>query len=165
MTTLYLVAIAILLVGAGIAWWGWGNYKRQGAQHADASARWQKTQGTVVDARIIERERSDSNDNDYTVYEPRLRYSYVAGGGTHESERIALCSAPSYSDVDEAGRWLTAHAPGSKIDIWYDPAKPAESACTLDKPSLFGAIMTALVGVGLAGMGVWMLTMIPGTAA
>lgn len=161
MTTLYLVAIAIGLVGAAVAWWGWRNYKKQGVQHADATARWQRTQATVVDARIVERERSDSNDNDYTVYEPRLRYSYTAAGGTHESERINLCATASYNDLDEASKWLTAHAPGTKIDIWYDPAKPDDSACALDKPSLFGAIMTVVVGLGLVGMAVWMLFIIP----
>jgi hypothetical protein len=161
MNTLLLLALGMALVGIFVAIWGARTYRRQGAQHADASARWKQARATVVDARIVERERSDSNDNDYTVYEPRLRYSYAVGGAAHEGERINLCSAESYSDPSKAGQWLAAHAPGMAIDIWYDPGRPGESACVLDKPSLFGAIVTVGVGVGLVGMAIWILFMLP----
>lgn len=157
MTTLIIMSIAMLLVGVGVATWGARHYRRNGQQYADASARWHKTQGTVLDSRILERERTDSNDNSYTVYEPRLRYSYAIGADAQEGERINLCNPLSFSDPARAEQWLTAHAPGSSVEIWYDPSQPATSACTLDKPNLFGAIITVAAGVGVAAMGIWVL--------
>ncbi len=157
MNTLIFMSIAMLLVGVGVATWGVRHHRRNGLQYADASTRWHKTQGTVLDARIVERERTDSNDNSYTGYDPRLRYRYAIGADVREGERINLCNPLSFSDPERAERWLAAHAPGAPIEIWYDPTQPANCACTLDKPNLFGAIVTVAVGLGVAALGVWMV--------
>lgn len=157
MDILLLMGIGLALLGAALAGWGALHHRKQGHRHADASARWHKTAGTVLDSRIVERSRSDNNDNDYTSYEPRLRYSYAIGTAAHEGERFNLCRPLSFADAARADQWLTLHAPGTAIDVWYDPASPADAACVIDKPSLFGAILTIAAGVGITLLGLWLL--------
>ena len=157
MSALIFMSIAMLLVGVGLSAWGVRHYRRNGQQYTDASTRWHKTQGTVLDARMVERERTDSNDNSYTVYDPRLRYSYAIGGEVCEGERINLCNPLSFSDPARAEQWLAAHAPGASVEIWYDPTQPVRCARTLDKPNLFGAIVTVALGLGVAALGTWLV--------
>jgi hypothetical protein len=153
MNVLHYLAIALALVGLPLAWWGVRNYRRQGERHADAIARWVKGAGTVIESRIIERERtSSSNDASYTSYEPRLHYRYAVEGIDLEGTRVALCGSPSFNSQDRADEWLRAHPPGTAIDLWYDPANPADSAPTLDKPSLLSAIVTVFAGLFLVAM-------------
>jgi hypothetical protein len=157
MNTLLLLGLGLALVGIFVSVWGVRHYRRQGAQYSEASARWRKTGATILDSRIVERERSDSNDNSYTVYEPRLRYGYTASSRKHEGERIALCSTLNFSDPARAEQWLTTHAPGTSIEIWYDPARPQDCALVLDKPSLLTAGVSVVVGLGLALLGGWVI--------
>ena len=158
MNPLHFVAIALLLIGAALAAWGVLHYRRLGRRHAEATSRWVKGCATVVEARVLERERTDSNDNSYVSYEPRLRYSYAVGGVTHEGQRVALCGAPNFSSEGPASEWLSRHQEGTAIDLWYDPDQPGESAPLLDRPSLFGAIVTVIAGLVLVGLGAMMLS-------
>jgi hypothetical protein len=158
MTILYVVAFGLLAGGGALAWWGIHHYRRLGRRFADASARWVKSQATVVEAGILERERTDSNDNSYTSYEPRLLYRYAVAGVALEGQSVALCGTPLFNSPAPAEAWLERHGTGAAIDLWYDPAQPSDSAPLLDRPSLFGAIVTVAVGLILVGIGAMMLT-------
>lgn len=153
MEALHLLAAALIVVGLLLGIWGGRHYRHHGARHADARARWIRTTATVLDSRIVERERTDSNDNSYTVYEPRIRYGYTVDGQDLESEQLALCPPLSFASARQAEAWLSMHDVGSRIDMWYDPAQPLDSACALNKPSLLAAIATVLVGCGLVAAG------------
>lgn len=156
MTVILLLGITMALVGIGLATWAARHYRRNGAQFTDASKRWNKTKATVLDARLVERERTDSNDNSNTVYEPRLRYSYTVGTDVREGDRINLCAGLCFYDPGRAKQWLAAHVTGATIELWYDPLEPANSACTLDKPNLLGAIFTGAAGLSVTAIGIWM---------
>jgi len=130
------------------------NYRRLGRRYADAKVRWVKGGATVLEARLLERERSDSSGNSYTYYEPRLRYSYAAGGVALEGQSVALCGTPHFNSAGPADDWLRRHAAGAPIDLWYDPAQPSDSAPLLNRPSLFTAMVTVLAGLILLGLGV-----------
>jgi hypothetical protein len=153
MHPLHLVALGLLPGGVALAWWGVRNYRRLGRRHADAAARWVKGRATVIEARLLERERTDSNDNSFTYYEPRLRYSYAVDGVAHEGQRVALCGASHFNSQGPAEEWLERHSEGAEIDLWYDPSQPSDSAPVLDRPSLFGAIVTVIAGLMLVGLG------------
>jgi hypothetical protein len=150
---LILLGIALAFVGIALGGWGLQSFRGQSARYTDARARWIKTSATVIDSRILEREQSHSDGHGYTYYEPRLRYRYNVGGVDHEGDRLTLGAPPTFSLADRAEDWLCAHAPGMVIDLCYDPAQPQDSSCTLDKPSLFGAVIRIAVGAGLAAMG------------
>jgi hypothetical protein len=154
MHLLHLAAVVLLLGGVALACWGVRNHRRLDRRYADAKGRWVKGSATVVEARILERERTDSNDNSYTYYEPRLRYSYAVDGVAHEGQRVALCGVPHFNSPGSADDWLARHGAGALIDLWYDPSQPSDSAPVLDRPSLFGAIVTVAAGLVLVGLGV-----------
>lgn len=157
MIPLHVVPIALLLIGAALAAWGVLRYRRLGRRHAEATSRWIKGSATVIEARVLERERTDSNDHSYVSYEPRLRYSYAVSGVTHEGQQVALCGAPTFNSEGPASEWLSRHQEGTAIDVWYDPAQPSESAPLLDRPSLLGATVTVIAGLVLAGLAGMML--------
>jgi len=54
------------------------------------------------------------------------RYRFSADGTTYVGERIAFTS-PIYRDYLRAERRLKELKPGKRIEIWYDPAKPADA--------------------------------------
>ena len=154
MNILHLVAGGLVLVGIPLALWGVHNYRRQGARYADANARCFKGSATVVEARVLERERTGNDNSSYTYYEPRLHYRYAVDGADLEGNRVALCGASHFSSPARAEAWRQTHLPGAIIDLWYDPARPSDSAPVLDRPSLFGAIVTVIAGLALAAMSV-----------
>lgn len=139
---------SLAAVGALLAWYGIHNHRRLGARYALASASWQKTSAEVVDARLVDHEETNSEGYDTTWYEPRLLYRYAVDGADFEGQRTALGAALRFSVFEPAQKWLLAHAPGTVIDLWYDPAEPADSTPSLDRPSLWSAIVTT--GMGLA---------------
>lgn len=150
---LILLGIALAIIGIALGGWGLQNFHTQRARYTDARARWIKASATVIDSRILEREQSNSDGHGYTYYEPRLRYRYSVGGTAYEGDRLTLGAPLTFSLADRAEDWLRAHAPGMAIDLCYDPAQPQDSSCTLDKPSLFGAVIRIALGAGLAAMG------------
>lgn len=150
---LILLGITLALVGIAIGGWGLQSFRAQSARYTDARARWTKASATVLDSRILEREQSNSDGHDYTYYEPRLRYRYSVGGTAYEGNRLTLGAPLTFSLADRAEEWLREHAPATAIELFYDPAQPQDSSCTLDKPSLFGAIIRIAVGTGLALIG------------
>ena len=48
---------------------------------------------------------------------------------------------------------LLAHAPGSTIDLWYDPAHPADSSPLLDRTGRGGAVLTTAMGAAFIVFG------------
>lgn len=146
-----------ILIGIPLASYGIHRRRKQGAAYADASVRWVHTRATVIDARLIERESSDSDGDTSSCYEPHLRYRYCVGDRTLDGQRAALCNTPRFWMPDAAEKWLLAHAPGAEIDLWYDPDRPEDSAALLDKPGLAGAAATVGVGVGFVLLGAAML--------
>lgn len=157
MATIWFMGIAMALVGLGVAGWAVRHYRRNGAHYNDAVARWSKVRGRVLDARLVERESTDSNDTVSTVYEPRIRYSYTVGTELREGERINLCNVLTFHDGGRAEQWLAAHPADTPIEIWFDPSQPEHSACTLDKPNLISALFTGVAGIGVLALGIWLL--------
>lgn len=151
------IGIVLVVIGVPLAWYGVHRHRKQGERHSRASSSWTKTRATVVDARLVDRESTDSDGDSTTWYEPQLRYRYQAGARELEGQRAALCNTPKFWAFDAAQKWLLAHSPGTEIDLWYDPQNPEDSAPLLDKPSLFSAIIMVAVGAGFTIFGVAML--------
>lgn len=151
-------SLGLILIGAPIAWFGIHRYRKHGRRYRNARAHWVQTRAEVIDARLVDRESTDSDGDSTTWYEPQLRYRYTVADQSFEGDRTALCSGLRFSLEPPAQQWLLAHSPGEVIDLWYDPINPLDSAPVLDRPSLFTATMMAIVGGGFAGLGALLLT-------
>ena len=147
------IGLGLALVGAPLAWYGIHSYRKQGMRYASALSGWTKTAATVIDARLVDREIRDREGDSSLCYEPRLHYRYSVGGAEFDGKRTALCAAPLFTLLETAQQWLLAHSPGKEIDLWYDPAHPEDSTPLLDRPSLFRAIATVVVGTGFMVVG------------
>lgn len=141
------VGSALAAVGGLLAWYGIHTYRRLTSLYAVAANSWQKTSATVIDARLVDHEETNSEGYDTTWYEPRLLYSYAVEGAEFEGQQTALGTALRFSVFEPAQKWLLAHAPGTVIDLWYDPSSPSNSTPRIDKTGVGGAIMTTGMGV------------------
>ena len=158
MDILVAVAIGFALIGIPLAWYGIHSYRKNGARYARANASWVKTKATVLDARLEERESTDSDGDSTTWYDPKLHYRFVVGERAFEGTKTALCTPLTFWLEDLAQKWLGENAPGNGIDIWYDPEHPEDNAPLLDKPSLFSASITVFVGMGFLAAAAAMLS-------
>ncbi|HEX8301490.1 DUF3592 domain-containing protein [Sphingomonas sp.] len=147
------IGLGLALIGVPLACYGVHSYRNHAERYGKATANWTKTTATVIDARLVDRETTDSDGDSTTSYEPRLQYRYSVAGAEFGGNRTALCATPQFSLFETAQQWLLAHSPGKEIDLWYDPAHPDDSAPLLDRPSLFGAVTMVLVGSGFVIFG------------
>ncbi len=119
------------------------------ARSADAKRRF-----VPVEGRVISSEVDSSHDSDGTTYGFKIRYSYEAGGGTHEGDRYAFGAMSSSDGLSRARRLAQEHPAGTAITVYVDPRKPSESVVVRDPdPSLYFMVLFltpfVLVGVGM----------------
>jgi hypothetical protein len=118
---------------------------------AQASKSWPATEGSVITAQVrpsgVRRVR----------FVPYVRYGYSVEGRYHVGNRICFESAQTY-ERDEAEKITASYPEGSPVNVYYDPARPAQS--TLEQRHvgvLTGLVLGALVLVTPAA-----LCLIPG---
>lgn len=84
--------------------------------------RWRSAAATILESWLDD---GGGNPRDRRV-KLCARYRFSAAGTTYVGERIAF-SSPIYRDYLNAERRLAQLKPGKRIEIWYDPAKPADA--------------------------------------
>ncbi len=120
------------------------------ARAADAKRRFVPAEGRVIESRVDAHFDSDGN-----TYGFKIRYTYEAGGTTHEGNRYAFGEMKSSDGQARARELVQQHPAGSPITVYFDPKDPADSVIVRDPdPSLYFMILflTPFVLVGL-GMG------------
>lgn len=83
----------------------------------EASKLWPKTSGIVEEAKV--------NRNGKGGTWPSVRYRYSVHGEEHAGTRIAFVQENRTRADCEA--LVARHAPGTAVDVWYDPQRPAFS--------------------------------------
>ena len=80
-----------------------------------------------------------------------IRYTYVAGGGEHESDRYDFWPG---SSGGSGGRSAIADRfpPGAKVPCWFDPGDPSRAVLFRDVSPvwLIGLLPLAALGIGIA---------------
>jgi hypothetical protein len=118
---------------------------------ADAQLRYQPAEGTVLESRV-----TSSSDSDGTTYGYGIRYRYAVGGQSFEGDRYAFGAGKSSDGHGRASQLVRQHPVGSKLTVYYDPAKPQQSVIErhVDPMMKFLVLFLqpfVLVGVGLIG--------------
>ena len=118
---------------------------------ADAQLRYQSTEGVVLESRV-----TSGSDSDGTTYGYGIRYRYTVGGQSFESDRYAFGSGSSSDGHSRASQLVRQHPVGSKLTVYYDPAKPQEAVIErhVDPMMKFLVLFLqpfVLVGVGVIG--------------
>jgi hypothetical protein len=131
-----MLSIGFLVVGAILLLIGLYQRKKVAASQA-----WPSTQGTIVDTRVRER-AAGVDDESSASYSPVISYTFEVNGTTHTSDRHAF-GRVSYATKGQAERRIANYPKGSRVEVFYNPDKPAESV--LERSSGTSWI---LVGVG-----------------
>ena len=97
----------------------------RGCDDVSAAKRtWEKTSGKIVIANIAG--KTGGRRGMTPGFEPRLEYSYTVEGKTYTGTRLEFCT-PWTKYQEEIAQRLAPYPQGSKADVWYNPAAPAES--------------------------------------
>lgn len=118
---------------------------------ADAQLRYLPAEGTVLSSEV-----TSSSDSDGTTYGFGVRYRYTVGGQSFEGDRYAFGSGKASDGRGRARTLVKQHPVGSKLTVYYDPAKPQQSVIErhVDPTMKFLLLFLQpfiLVGVGLIG--------------
>lgn len=112
------LALAISLFMAVGAAWAWQLYRL-----GEASRRWQRTEGTVVDIWFEVREKSDADGDTYVSTNAYLVYDYVLNGRRYRSRRFTYRPSRGLGER-EAYALLRGITRGQRIEVRYDPRRP-----------------------------------------
>jgi Protein of unknown function (DUF3592) len=82
-----------------------------------AAAKWSAVQGRIVSAQVYRDTDSDGDTRD----QPIITYEYVVNGQTFHSKRVKFGFTPKTNPT------MAKYPAGSVVQVFYDPAKPADS--------------------------------------
>lgn len=89
----------------------------------EASRRWRRTQGTVVDIWFDVQEKRDADGDHYVSTDAHLVYDYVVAGRRHRSRHFTYRPARGLGER-EAYALLSGIRKGQTIEVRYDPKRP-----------------------------------------
>jgi hypothetical protein len=61
-----------------------------------------------------------------TGWRPLVRYAYSVDGSPHRGAKLTM-ARPRRATKEKVESMLARYSPGSAVDVFYNPAKPAES--------------------------------------
>lgn len=114
----YLIIAFVVFFGF-LAWRAW--------QVKQASPAWPYVQGEMLEARAKARnEFGDQNGTPKHEWFTEVRYSYMVNGETYTGNRLRAFGL-NHFDEQSALLELAPFQPGTKVKVYYDPAKPSSS--------------------------------------
>jgi uncharacterized protein DUF3592 len=129
----------------------------RGRNQVAAGKTWARTKGEVIASKVIaENLHTDDDDSDCTA---AVRYRYVVGQKTYESDRIAFANAGHTMQL-LAQQVVAKYPVGAKVDVFYNPNRPSNAVLEADSGApaafyaavlVFGSIAAVLVAHSIAG--------------
>jgi len=93
-------------------------------QAAKSSVNWPKTDGIILDSKVISRKDSDKK----TMYSANIEYSYELNGEKFKSSQIYKGSEGNYSsDSSDAYQYKSRYPVGRKVQVSYSPNEIGEA--------------------------------------
>ena len=115
----FFMAVLFLLIGSAALGYGYMNYSAQGDAINDAVS----VNGTVVDTEIETHSGRRSTD-----YEPVVRFDYMYGGQSYQSNNMYPAGVSDYLDTrSEAELVLDNYRESSEVSAYLDPDNPGEA--------------------------------------
>ncbi|MFD0726493.1 DUF3592 domain-containing protein [Lysobacter brunescens] len=112
------LALAIFVFAAVATAWAWQQYRL-----GEASRRWRRTEGTVVDIWFDVRETSDGDGGTDVSTSAHLVYDYVVNGQHYRSRRFTYRPSRGLGER-EAYALLSGITRGQRVEVRYDPRRP-----------------------------------------
>lgn len=143
---IWLILVAAVTVSAVRGAWDQG----------DAAAQYLPVDAMVTKAEVVSLPANRGARSANVSFQPRLTYRYSVGGVSYTSSRFYLEGAGVWTTLDQAKKIVSGDPVGSTIQVYYDPANPANSAFDLQATSnLFwaGLIVFWLFGIAMLLLG------------
>ena len=130
-----------------MALWHWRRYAL-----GEASRRWRRTQGTVVDVWFDVQEKRDADGDHYVSTDAHLVYDYVVAGRRHRSRHFTYRPARGLGER-EAYALLSGIRKGQAIEVRYDPKRPQRAVVLpgTERANLWRIAIWALIALIAAG--------------
>jgi hypothetical protein len=109
---LLFIGFGVVLIAIGVS-----SYRK-----TTMTKTWPSTEGSVYATNIRR-----YNDEGTIRFAPEIDYEYQVDGQTYRSSQIRAEVFISFSDEDEAKRFLQQYAVGSKPQVFYDAATPSKA--------------------------------------
>ncbi len=113
---------------------------------AKATGQWPSTRGRVVASDVY---RHPDTENGPGSEDVRVAYDYEVAGATLRGNRVSLSGSGSGTTKAKLARYQ----PGTEVDVFYDPQKPASAVLERKLPGnlvLFPIVGTVFFIVGAA---------------
>jgi hypothetical protein len=114
------------------------------------SRSWPSVQGTVVSAEVRSTPVSKAAP-DSVAYMPVFRYEFDVNGTRFTGNRQSF-GRMAYATAEEAEGHLGGFPQGKRVEVFYNPAKPAD--CVLERGHSVVTWMLIGVGAGMTVIGV-----------
>jgi hypothetical protein len=108
--------------------------------------KWVGTSGTITETKIIESTSRDSDGHSSSSFEVKLRYEFIVDGETYEGHRIQF-GGLSHNSRADARAQEQAYPVGQAVEVFHDPAKPANAVLVRGTGS--GGWIATCVGIGV----------------
>jgi hypothetical protein len=125
-----------------------------------SAQRWQSVSGRIVESKAV----GQREMNGGTVYVPFIKYEYQVGGQNYENKKVRSGDAGGYVGIkheETVQNNVTKEYPvGKEVQVYYNPANPAESALKRNNPALLfvGLPMTIVFDIGLLFYFRWLVS-------
>ncbi|HEX5756924.1 MAG TPA: DUF3592 domain-containing protein [Arenimonas sp.] len=136
------VLMIIASIGTALhALWRW--------QRVRASQSWRSTEGEIIEA-DVRKQASGGPGNVTRTWGAVVRYRYQVGGRSYVGKRLKLGGELDTGSRERAEARLLPYPPGARVDVYYNPTKPADACLERDMEGLafVFAIAAAFVVVG-----------------
>ncbi len=95
---------------------------------AEETYGWSATEGVVEVSAVSVSEDWDTESNTRTItYTPKVRYTYEVNGERYQGYRIWFGGAPGGSNRRKVEAIVARYPQGSRVTVYYNPAKPTEA--------------------------------------
>jgi hypothetical protein len=113
--------LVCILLGAFIVLWGRYAMSIPDLMRQYRAQSFHKTEGQVLSTGIVSQRTSKGE----VLYHPVFLYKYEIGGVSYKGQRYHYID---YSlDSNSANQIVTSHPTGSKVEVYYNPANPADA--------------------------------------
>jgi hypothetical protein len=145
---LFCVGIFILIFGGGGVFLIYKYFKLKQTQQA--SQTWPSTAGQVTEVGVDRNRHTDSDDDTYYTYAPRVVYTYQVNGQAFTSKNLTFGFQDSSRSQSKAQTAAARFAPGQAVTVFYNPANPAEAA--LERRTS-GTSASLIIGIAFLAVG------------
>ncbi len=125
-----------------------------------AARRWPATTGKILSSGIAARRKPSQPRGDSVANYPEVVYEYRVGGRRYRGERVSIGEAAGNFGVEET---LARYPAGAAVQVYYNPANPAEAVLERELPPQFarGITYASLIFLGGAAILLFSVTNVP----